>query len=148
MCGYQCPFLQFCCQEHFAHHLFIFFLLFFPGLLFLHNFSWLMTFWRVESLLRKFFSPTDVNDCAAQPCSNGGICRDLDGDYTCQCPSPYVGKQCQLRTFTFIFLKLVKNRLHLNTNYCCKEDFPISWKHFISVLHEGLSKGEFFFLFC
>ncbi|ROL43606.1 EGF-like repeat and discoidin I-like domain-containing protein 3 [Anabarilius grahami] len=40
---------------------------------------------------------TDVNDCANQPCMNGGLCRDLDADYTCQCPSPYVGKQCLLR---------------------------------------------------
>lgn len=45
-----------------------------------------------------FFS--DVNDCANQPCKNGGVCRDLDGDYTCHCPSPYVGKQCHLRMFT------------------------------------------------
>ncbi|XP_029904248.1 lactadherin-like isoform X1 [Myripristis murdjan] len=37
------------------------------------------------------------NDCASQPCKNGGVCRDLDGDFTCQCPSPYVGKQCKLR---------------------------------------------------
>lgn len=44
---------------------------------------------------------SDVNDCASQPCKNGGMCRDLDGDYTCQCPTPYVGKQCQLRMFTF-----------------------------------------------
>ncbi|XP_065145308.1 milk fat globule EGF and factor V/VIII domain containing a [Paramisgurnus dabryanus] len=39
----------------------------------------------------------NVNDCAIKPCKNGGLCRDLDGDYNCQCPSPYVGKQCQLR---------------------------------------------------
>lgn len=43
---------------------------------------------------------SDVNDCANQPCKNEGICRDLDGDYTCQCRSPYVGKHCQLRTFS------------------------------------------------
>ncbi|CAL8404007.1 unnamed protein product [Boreogadus saida] len=39
----------------------------------------------------------NVNDCANHPCKNKGVCRDLDGDYTCQCPSPYVGKQCHLR---------------------------------------------------
>lgn len=43
-----------------------------------------------------------MNECAAQPCNNGGTCRDLDGDYACQCPSPYVGKQCQLRKLTSI----------------------------------------------
>ncbi len=41
--------------------------------------------------------PADVNDCAGQSCQNGGTCRDLDGDFTCKCPSPYVGKHCNLR---------------------------------------------------
>ncbi|XP_061671418.1 EGF-like repeat and discoidin I-like domain-containing protein 3 isoform X2 [Syngnathoides biaculeatus] len=45
---------------------------------------------------------TNVNDCATRPCKNGGICRDLDGDYSCQCPSPYVGKQCQLRCIALL----------------------------------------------
>ncbi|KAM4592465.1 lactadherin-like isoform 1-T1 [Odontesthes bonariensis] len=44
----------------------------------------------------------NVNDCAKQPCTNGGTCRDLDGDYTCQCPSPYVGKQCQQRCISLL----------------------------------------------
>nr|XP_020461507.1 lactadherin-like isoform X2 [Monopterus albus] len=44
----------------------------------------------------------NVNDCANQPCKNGGTCRDADGDYTCQCPSPYVGKQCQLRCISLL----------------------------------------------
>lgn len=41
----------------------------------------------------------DVNECAGQPCENGGICRDLEGDFKCHCPSPYVGKHCQLRKY-------------------------------------------------
>ncbi|XP_061595936.1 EGF-like repeat and discoidin I-like domain-containing protein 3 isoform X2 [Cololabis saira] len=44
----------------------------------------------------------NVNDCAKEPCNNGGICRDLDGDYTCQCTSPYVGKQCQQRCISLL----------------------------------------------
>ncbi|KAK1802243.1 hypothetical protein P4O66_021907, partial [Electrophorus voltai] len=44
----------------------------------------------------------NVNDCANQPCKNRGICRDLDGDYTCQCPSPYVGKQCHLSCISLL----------------------------------------------
>ncbi|XP_068169572.1 lactadherin-like isoform X2 [Antennarius striatus] len=44
----------------------------------------------------------NINDCAVQPCNNGGMCRDLDGDYSCQCPSPYVGKQCQLRCISLL----------------------------------------------
>nr|XP_057931538.1 milk fat globule EGF and factor V/VIII domain containing b isoform X3 [Doryrhamphus excisus] len=44
----------------------------------------------------------DVNDCAGQPCQNGGTCRDLEGDFKCQCPSPYVGKHCQLRCISLL----------------------------------------------
>lgn len=57
----------------------------------------------------------DVNDCAAQPCKNGGTCRDLEGDFKCHCPSPYVGKQCQLR-------KCHQSKLHVanysHLNHC------------------------------
>nr|XP_057931537.1 milk fat globule EGF and factor V/VIII domain containing b isoform X2 [Doryrhamphus excisus] len=47
-------------------------------------------------------SRKDVNDCAGQPCQNGGTCRDLEGDFKCQCPSPYVGKHCQLRCISLL----------------------------------------------
>ncbi|XP_076027380.1 lactadherin-like isoform X2 [Genypterus blacodes] len=45
---------------------------------------------------------TNVNECAKEPCKNGGTCRDLDGDYSCRCPSPYVGKQCHLRCISLL----------------------------------------------
>ncbi|XP_048418718.1 EGF-like repeat and discoidin I-like domain-containing protein 3 isoform X4 [Stegostoma tigrinum] len=38
---------------------------------------------------------TNINDCSSQPCMNGGQCVDLDADFSCDCPSPYVGKSCQ-----------------------------------------------------
>ncbi|XP_007573524.1 milk fat globule EGF and factor V/VIII domain containing b isoform X1 [Poecilia formosa] len=47
-------------------------------------------------------STKDVNDCAGHPCENGGTCRDLDGDFKCHCPSPYVGKHCQLRCISLL----------------------------------------------
>ncbi|GAA6093092.1 milk fat globule EGF and factor V/VIII domain containing b [Tachysurus ichikawai] len=46
-----------------------------------------------------------VNDCAAQPCQNGGSCQDLDGDFYCKCPSPYVGKHCHLRCISLLGLE-------------------------------------------
>ncbi|XP_028305305.1 milk fat globule EGF and factor V/VIII domain containing b isoform X2 [Gouania willdenowi] len=49
-----------------------------------------------------FSSQKDVNDCAGLPCENGGTCRDLDGDFKCHCPSPYVGKHCQLRCISLL----------------------------------------------
>ncbi|XP_064932634.1 lactadherin isoform X3 [Columba livia] len=39
----------------------------------------------------------DKNECSSQPCKNGGTCLDLDGDYTCKCPSPFFGKTCHVR---------------------------------------------------
>lgn len=39
----------------------------------------------------------DRNECSSQPCKNGGTCLDLDGDYTCKCPSPFLGKTCHSR---------------------------------------------------
>uniref|UniRef100_A0A9J7XID4 Milk fat globule EGF and factor V/VIII domain containing b n=2 Tax=Cyprinus carpio TaxID=7962 RepID=A0A9J7XID4_CYPCA len=44
----------------------------------------------------------NVNDCAGQPCQNGGTCRDLDGDFTCKCHSPFVGKHCHLRCISLL----------------------------------------------
>uniref|UniRef100_A0A4W5R066 Milk fat globule EGF and factor V/VIII domain containing b n=1 Tax=Hucho hucho TaxID=62062 RepID=A0A4W5R066_9TELE len=44
----------------------------------------------------------NVNDCANQPCQNGGSCKDLNGDFNCRCPSPYVGKHCQLRCISLL----------------------------------------------
>uniref|UniRef100_G3NVM9 Milk fat globule EGF and factor V/VIII domain containing b n=1 Tax=Gasterosteus aculeatus aculeatus TaxID=481459 RepID=G3NVM9_GASAC len=44
----------------------------------------------------------NVNDCDSQPCGNGGTCRDLEGDFKCNCPSPYVGKRCQLRCISLL----------------------------------------------
>ncbi|KAF7707538.1 milk fat globule EGF and factor V/VIII domain containing b isoform X1 [Silurus meridionalis] len=44
----------------------------------------------------------NVNDCAAQPCQNGGSCQDLDGDFYCKCSSPFVGKYCHLRCISLL----------------------------------------------
>lgn len=77
---------------------------------------------------------SDVNECAAQPCNNGGTCRDLDGDYSCHCPSPFVGKQCQLRMFTSIgsvagllvgllLLAPILNAVHSSVS----QDAPLCW---------------------
>ncbi|XP_038670787.1 EGF-like repeat and discoidin I-like domain-containing protein 3 isoform X2 [Scyliorhinus canicula] len=38
---------------------------------------------------------TNVDDCSSEPCNNGGRCEDLDADFSCDCPSPHVGKSCQ-----------------------------------------------------
>lgn len=48
---------------------------------------------------------TNINECLEQPCLNGGSCSDLSGDFQCSCPSPYVGKRCQLRCISRLGLE-------------------------------------------
>lgn len=33
----------------------------------------------------------NIDDCAKQPCVNGGTCRDLVKDYNCECFPGYTG---------------------------------------------------------
>jgi len=37
----------------------------------------------------------NINDCESNPCQNGGNCTDHVNFYTCQCPHPYEGTNCQ-----------------------------------------------------
>ena len=49
-------------------------------------------------LLGSWFSlfSADVDDCADQPCLNGGTCIDSVNDYTCICADGYTGKTCSI----------------------------------------------------
>jgi hypothetical protein len=38
---------------------------------------------------------TNVNDCASNPCRNGGSCVDLENAYACNCRNGYTGNRCQ-----------------------------------------------------
>ena len=45
---------------------------------------------------------TDIDDCADQPCLNGGTCSDGVNDYTCVCVDGYTGKNCSIgKNFVF-----------------------------------------------
>jgi Notch-like protein len=37
---------------------------------------------------------SDIDECAADPCTNGGTCVDKINDYTCNCVAGYTGKTC------------------------------------------------------
>ena len=44
-----------------------------------------------------FFIYLDINECEEQepPCFNGGTCKNIDGDYECDCTSTgWQGKNC------------------------------------------------------
>ena len=38
---------------------------------------------------------TDIDECASQPCTNGGKCLDQEDRFICQCPSGTRGKLCE-----------------------------------------------------
>ena len=39
---------------------------------------------------------SDIDECATNPCMNGGSCVDGIGSYSCSCPTGYEGDQCQI----------------------------------------------------
>lgn len=45
----------------------------------------------------KTFLCNDINDCADNPCRNGGQCMDMMDDYYCLCTDSYGGKNCDYR---------------------------------------------------
>ena len=51
--------------------------------------------------LRKFSNTyvSDINECASQPCQNGGQCVDDVNRYTCTCVAGYDGITCGISMF-------------------------------------------------
>ena len=39
---------------------------------------------------------SDIDDCAGQPCQNGGNCTDELNDFHCDCVAGYTGKNCSI----------------------------------------------------
>ena len=40
------------------------------------------------------YNPPDINECASNPCQNGGECNDLVNGYNCTCADGYDGPDC------------------------------------------------------
>lgn len=38
----------------------------------------------------------DLDECSSSPCENGGTCTDMVGDFFCECPIEYKGKNCSI----------------------------------------------------
>ena len=38
---------------------------------------------------------TEIDECASNPCQNGGTCTDLLDSYTCNCIEGYIGLDCE-----------------------------------------------------
>ena len=57
-----------------------------------------LTFWKAEILDRCRLNFVDVNECASNPCQNGGSCYDGISQYSCDCPDGFTGTKCQTST--------------------------------------------------
>lgn len=43
-----------------------------------------------------YASPSDVDECANNPCKNNGICTNKEGVYSCTCLAGWQGQHCEL----------------------------------------------------
>ena len=43
------------------------------------------------------------NECASNPCKNGGTCSDQVNKYSCNCVPGYVGYNCQIGMSTYMY---------------------------------------------
>jgi hypothetical protein len=49
----------------------------------------------------------DIDECATNPCQNGGECRDQVNGYTCTCAGGYTGDLCETGTATRVHVWVV-----------------------------------------
>ena len=85
-----------------------------------------------------YFHDLEFDECASSPCLNGGTCTDGINNYTCACPSPFFGRQCQgtETTYSILALKQYLTRMHVRWNarlliessiFHRHKDFPSSY---------------------
>ena len=48
-----------------------------------------------KSVLKSSFAPTDIDECASDPCQNNGTCSDYDLGYNCSCEAGFTGGHCE-----------------------------------------------------
>ena len=50
----------------------------------------------------KFIIWLDIDECAQFPCHNSALCTDGRNDYSCDCISPWKGKDCRFGKYCLI----------------------------------------------
>ena len=44
-----------------------------------------------------------TDECASDPCLNGGVCNDLTNSYSCSCPQGFTGNRCEQSKLSLSF---------------------------------------------
>ena len=58
-------------------------------------------------ILKDFQSSiSDIEDCAPNPCQNGGVCTDKVNSYNCTCLAGFNGTNCETSEFCAVFMFL------------------------------------------
>lgn len=51
---------------------------------------------KVNKCITRILLYAEVNECASNPCQNGGSCSDFVGRYSCSCVQGYSGYSCEI----------------------------------------------------
>lgn len=67
----------------------------------------------------------NIDECASNPCQNGGTCSDAIDSFHCRCQFGYQGQTCSVRSLTFVAFKCscrVPSLVHVSI-----EKFQLVW---------------------
>ena len=92
-----------------------------PGITSISNFD----FWKRNFHLL-LSSSSDINECASNPCQNGGTCVDAVNGYSCSCVNGWAGEHCATGSRTNLYvLTIIDITLYTTgwmiTNSCISE---------------------------
>ena len=57
----------------------------------------------------------DIDDCASNPCQNGGTCNDEVNSYTCDCVPGHAGDNCEIGNILWKFYNKIYGILTMVT---------------------------------
>ena len=60
---------------------------------------------------------TDIDECASNPCQNGGTCNDNINSYTCSCIPGYTGNNCEIGKNLKSYILPFLNQIRYPKNY-------------------------------
>ena len=60
----------------------------------------------LTSLNFAYFFHLDYNECASEPCLNGGACQDGVNGYQCRCTEEFAGQSCEVSDQELVFKEM------------------------------------------